>query len=62
MPDQIRLDAIRVSGTIGVLAEEQARTQPFEIDLVLDIDAGAAGATDELARSDRKSTRLNSSH
>ena len=26
-----------MSGTIGVLAEEQARTQPFEIDLVLDI-------------------------
>jgi dihydroneopterin aldolase/2-amino-4-hydroxy-6-hydroxymethyldihydropteridine diphosphokinase len=51
MPDQIRLDAIRVSGTIGVLAEEQARTQPFEVDLVLDFDASAAGATDELARS-----------
>lgn len=51
MPDQIKLDAIRVSGTIGVLAEEQQRAQPFEVDLVLDVDARAAGASDELARS-----------
>lgn len=51
MPDQIRLDTIRVSGTIGVLTEEQQRAQPFEVDLVLDVDVSAAGATDELARS-----------
>lgn len=48
MPDQIKLDAIRAVGTIGVLAEEQQRAQPFEVDLVLDVDVRAAGATDEL--------------
>lgn len=51
MPDQIQLEAIRVSGTIGVLAEEQERTQPFEIDIVLDVDVRAAAATDDLSRS-----------
>lgn len=51
MPDQIKLDAIRVAGTIGVLTEEQQRAQPFEVDLVLDIDASAAGHSDDLAES-----------
>lgn len=48
MPDQIKLDAIRAVGTIGVLPEEQQRAQPFEVDLVLDVDTRAAGATDDL--------------
>lgn len=51
MRDQIRLDAIRVSGTIGVLAEEQQRAQPFEVDLVLDVDISAAGVSDDLTLS-----------
>ncbi len=51
MADEIRLDAIRVSGTIGVLPEEQQRAQPFEIDLVLEVDVADAGATDALAQS-----------
>ncbi|MFQ5557450.1 MAG: 2-amino-4-hydroxy-6-hydroxymethyldihydropteridine diphosphokinase [Acidimicrobiales bacterium] len=48
MRDQIRLDAIRVSGTIGVLAEEQVRSQPFEVDLVLEVDTSEAGSSDDL--------------
>ncbi len=51
MRDQIRLDAIRVSGTIGVLAEEQQRAQPFLVDLVLEVDIAAAGQSDALEHS-----------
>lgn len=51
MRDQIRLDCIRVSGTIGVLQEEQQRAQPFEVDLVLDVDIAAAGHSDDLTQS-----------
>ena len=35
-------------GTHGVLPEEQLRAQPFEIDVFLDVDLTAAGASDEL--------------
>ena len=38
-------------GTIGVLPEEQERPQPFEIDIVIDIDARRAAHTDELQHS-----------
>ncbi len=51
MRDQIRLDAIRVSGTIGVLAEEQQRAQPFQVDLVLEVDIAEAGQSDALEHS-----------
>ncbi|MEM9036119.1 MAG: 2-amino-4-hydroxy-6-hydroxymethyldihydropteridine diphosphokinase [Actinomycetota bacterium] len=50
-PDRIELRAIRAVGTIGVLPEEQARPQPFEIDLVLEVDARSAGRTDDLEQS-----------
>ncbi len=46
--DEIRLGGLRVVGTHGVLAEEQARAQPFEVDLVLVVDLGAAAASDGL--------------
>ncbi|MEM8902463.1 MAG: 2-amino-4-hydroxy-6-hydroxymethyldihydropteridine diphosphokinase [Actinomycetota bacterium] len=49
--DRIELAGIRAVGTIGVLPEEQARPQPFEIDLVLEVDARRAGRTDDLEHS-----------
>ena len=46
--DEIRLRGLRVVGTHGVLAEEQSRAQPFEVDLALHVDLGAASTTDDL--------------
>lgn len=46
--DEIWLSGMRVVGTHGVLAEEQARAQPFEIDLVLGVDLAAASRSDAL--------------
>jgi FolB domain-containing protein len=48
--DRIELRGLRVAGICGVLPEEQARTQPLEIDLDLEADLAPAGATDDLAR------------
>ncbi|MEZ5215811.1 MAG: 2-amino-4-hydroxy-6-hydroxymethyldihydropteridine diphosphokinase [Ilumatobacteraceae bacterium] len=44
----MELSGIRVLGTIGVLPEEQQRAQPFEIDLVMEVDVRAAGEKDDL--------------
>ena len=38
-----------MSGTHGVLVEEQERAQPFEVDLDLDVDLRPAGVSDALA-------------
>jgi dihydroneopterin aldolase len=38
-----------VLGVHGVLPEEQVRAQPFEVDLELQVDLAAAGASDDLA-------------
>lgn len=46
--DRIELRGLRVVGTHGVLPEERARAQPFELDLDLEVDLGAAGASDDL--------------
>lgn len=46
--DRIQLRALRVVGTHGVLAEEQARAQPFEVDLDLAVDLTRAGGSDRL--------------
>jgi dihydroneopterin aldolase len=46
--DRIRLQGLRVVGTHGVLAEEQARAQPFEVDVELEVDLGAASRSDAL--------------
>ena len=46
--DRIELRGLRVVGTHGLLAEEQLRAQPFEIDLDVDVDLRAAGASDRL--------------
>ena len=47
--DRIELRGLRAVGTHGVLAEEQGRAQPFEVDLDLDVDLAPAGRTDDLA-------------
>jgi dihydroneopterin aldolase / 2-amino-4-hydroxy-6-hydroxymethyldihydropteridine diphosphokinase len=47
--DRIELRAIRAVGMIGVLPEEKLRPQPFEVDLVIEFDGRAAGASDDLA-------------
>ena len=46
--DVIQLRGLRVTGTHGVLPEEQSRTQPFEIDLDVEADLRAAGISDDL--------------
>jgi dihydroneopterin aldolase/2-amino-4-hydroxy-6-hydroxymethyldihydropteridine diphosphokinase len=47
-PDRIELSGIRATGTIGVLPEEQARAQPFEVDIVIELDVRNAARTDDL--------------
>jgi dihydroneopterin aldolase len=46
---RIEVRGLRVVATHGVLAEEQARPQPFEIDVDLDVDLASAAASDDLA-------------
>ena len=48
MPDAIVLRGLRAVGVHGVLAEEQTRAQPFEVDLDIGVDLAAAGASDDL--------------
>src|ERR1051326_1464234 len=48
MTDRIIVRGIRAMGTHGVLAEEQVRAQPFEVDVELTMDLRAAGETDRL--------------
>lgn len=45
----IELRGLRVLGTHGVLEEEQARPQPFEVDLDVHVALDKAGTTDDLA-------------
>jgi 7,8-dihydroneopterin aldolase/epimerase/oxygenase len=46
--DRIELRRLVASGYCGVLAEEQQRAQPLEIDLDIRADLGRAGATDDV--------------
>lgn len=48
MGDRIELRGLRVTGTHGVLPEEQTRAQPFELDIEVEADLRAAGASDAL--------------
>lgn len=48
--DRIELRGLRVTGTHGVLPEEQSRAQPFELDLDVEADLAAAGASDDLGQ------------
>ncbi|MGH9164847.1 MAG: dihydroneopterin aldolase [Acidimicrobiales bacterium] len=49
MPDVIVLRGLRVLGVHGCLPQEQEVAQPFEVDLELTADLGAAGHSDHLA-------------
>jgi dihydroneopterin aldolase len=46
--DRILIAGLRELGVHGVLPEEQVRPQPFQVDLEIVVDAGAAGESDEL--------------
>ena len=48
MTDCIIVAGIRELGVHGVLPEEQTRPQPFEVDVELSVDLGAAGESDAL--------------
>jgi dihydroneopterin aldolase len=50
MTDRIELRAMRFSGRHGVLPSEAREAQPFEVDVVLELDLGPAAVTDALAR------------
>ena len=47
--DRILIAGLREMGVHGVLAEEQERAQPFQVDLELVVDLAAAGSSDALA-------------
>jgi dihydroneopterin aldolase len=47
--DRLRLVGMSFMGRHGVLPHEQLEAQPFEVDLVLHTDLGAAGMSDDLA-------------
>ena len=47
--DRIELRGLRVLAYCGVLPEEQARRQPFSVDLDLHCDLRPAGRSDDLA-------------
>ena len=50
MSDRIELRAMGFSGLHGVLPIEAEQAQPFEVDVVLELDLAAAGTTDDLDR------------
>ena len=47
--DRIELRALRLEGICGALPEERDRAQPLEVDLDVEADLAAAGASDALA-------------
>ncbi len=49
MSDAIEIRGIRVLGVHGVLPSERERLQPFELDLVLEVDLAEAGRSDDLS-------------
>jgi 7,8-dihydroneopterin aldolase/epimerase/oxygenase len=46
--DRIELRGLRIVGRHGALPEEQARAQPFEVDLDVAVNLAPAGASDAL--------------
>jgi dihydroneopterin aldolase len=46
--DTIAITGLRELGIHGVLPEEQARPQPFEVDVELSVDLSTAGESDSL--------------
>lgn len=49
MTDRIEVRGIRVVGRHGLLEEERARSQPFEVDVTLECDLTAAGRSDDIS-------------
>lgn len=47
-PDRIELSGLRLVGICGALPEERQRSQPLEVDLVLEADLAVAGRSDAL--------------
>ena len=47
--DRIEIRDLRVTGTHGALPEEQARPQPFAVDITAWVDTTAAQQSDDLA-------------
>lgn len=48
-PDTITLSGLRASGRHGVYEHERVQGQEFVVDAVLELDTGAAAASDQLA-------------
>jgi dihydroneopterin aldolase len=46
--DLIELRGLRVLGLCGLLPEEQSRAQPLEVDIDVEADLSAAGASDDV--------------
>ena len=51
MADHVEISGLRANCIIGVDESERVEPQPVEIDIVLDVDLAAAGASDDLAHS-----------
>ena len=49
MSDRIELRGMRFSGRHGALPFEAERPQPFEVDVVVELDLAPAGRSDDLA-------------
>lgn len=49
MTDSVFVEGIHLEAELGVLESEHGRTQPLLIDVELDVDLEAAGASDDLA-------------
>ncbi len=47
--DRIELRGMHFAGRHGLKPEEREHPQPFEVDVVLELDLGVAGRTDDLA-------------
>lgn len=50
MTDRIELRDLHFRGRHGVLPAEAMEAQPFDVDVILEIDLAAAAAADDLAR------------
>ncbi len=49
MADRVKISGLRVNCIIGVDESERLAPQPVEIDIALDVDLAAAGASDDIA-------------
>ena len=49
MSDRIELRGLRVTAICGVLPEEKARRQPFEVDMEVQADLSTASISDDLS-------------